>query len=289
MPECAQNYFSAIADPFGYFTHDRAVCIPDQEAAPSYKVSVVGRGTFQTSSTTGDGFVAFNPDAAYKDTYSIAYSTASYTGTAIADSGVGVTQSLLTRLPFQAASVLLHRTVAAGLRVRNISQRLYRNGALYLGTATSATDDLVGTTENSLAGRPNTTFESASDGKWHTCTYYATDTLSTDWRADNPNITDAVRMAALVSGDIGQSQTFQYEIVLYKEYRARGAITVPGASASDSDMLSFGAIRNFMSQLSQIVPGRALLAAGFKAIEANLASVLVPRLTAATAPLLLGL
>lgn len=81
------KYINALCDP----KHAEPVGVPDQLPLPTRKLRVWAAGTFYTSSTTGVGYVAVAPRAmAANDSNPIAYSSASFTGTAFSASGTGV-------------------------------------------------------------------------------------------------------------------------------------------------------------------------------------------------------
>jgi hypothetical protein len=167
----AHEYSKAVADPFG----SKPCGIPSFPSLPSLKVKTWAKGTFQTSGTTGFGFIAVDPRAAVvNDTDSVMYSTSAYAHSHVRNTGLG-SVSAATNAPYTtaqisaAADALSYRVVASGLRIRYIGTELNRGG-YKIG--------LRDPTGSTLADRNIPAFEAETqavrfsvDRKWTTITY----------------------------------------------------------------------------------------------------------------------
>jgi hypothetical protein len=147
MAPCSLNYLKALVNPFGEFQD--LPCAPCTPAVQTYRFRNVMRGTFSTGTlTTGSGGVGWAPFLPANDVSQAnagapacwyttsAYSSASAT-MPVAIPTTGVTTVTKAALPFPNAAFatsgnyLSARLVGCGLRVKNVTAPLYRQGTLY--------------------------------------------------------------------------------------------------------------------------------------------------------------
>jgi hypothetical protein len=111
------------------------VCIPDLHAVSSKKARVLTRGTFETSATTGVGWITVNPWRADTTVRLGSKTSSTYAGNAstpLSTVDIGVVSYIGTKFPYPASSWgvdgISHRIVGVGLRVRYTGIELYRGG-----------------------------------------------------------------------------------------------------------------------------------------------------------------
>ena len=130
--ECLINYAKALVNPF-----DRSitsVCRPSLEPTKSHKFAVYQSVTATCSNTTGWGYVMVKPVPSNGEN-NLYYTSSYYTGddtTAPERTGTGIGGSAPSQCPYGTSAFSsgenMWRLVGVGVRVRNISTQLSKNG-----------------------------------------------------------------------------------------------------------------------------------------------------------------
>lgn len=235
LSKCAQLYAKALAEPFAQLPENP--CIPDQNAMPSYKLTVRGTGGC-TIGTGGVGFVLFDYRQAANDVNSIYYSTATYTGNTVSRAAAGINQSGLSRLPFTSATLdnqqWKYRVVSAGLRISYSGKLVDRNGIYYL-SSTRGKDTFATNTASDVFSLSNTQRLPVRDTPVQTT---ITPTSGLDYDYTNYELSPSGELLVLIQGEPGT--TFSADFISHWEFIG----TTQLQTATHSDAVGFGAIRN---------------------------------------------
>lgn len=147
LAPCTIHYLQALEAPFKL---REPVCIPDLHSVPSKKTRVLTRGVFETSTTTGCGYIMVNPWRA-DSSFSLAWKTTpDYTGTSSTlynAAAIGVNGIISTKFPYASGAWspgvnggVKHRIVGVGLRVRYTGLELYKGGRAVMLRSPDNTD-----------------------------------------------------------------------------------------------------------------------------------------------------
>lgn len=282
LSRCARDYALVMTNPF---TNVNPPCVPDLHAVPSFKCKMWARGTFRSSTVplhevSNRGVILFQPgniDSQNLD-FPIKKTIATSTGAVLnqslnqADVGTWEFADLMgaTYSGFgQAPSQKRYRTVAAGIRVRNVTPSLYRGGSLYAvpnGTYSS----FVGTTFEDVLSNPSTRRLDALSDKWQYCIWKPA--LDVDYQYGN-NVAYtradlAVVCEAPLLGETAYTQIYEYEVCSY--YEMVGA-DMNMVTRSESDVAGMSAIRNVIGDWSFTSSGLP----DFQGLMKNIQSALI--------------
>lgn len=241
VPECAENYFHAIIDPFNV---PPGVCIPcDLFPIPSQKTKTFIRGTFNLG-TSGTGFFAVNPVLS-NDQVCTAYTTSTSVGNAATpfSTFTNTGGSFMAQLPYTNAQLSANRLVkgrivAAGLRVKYIGKLMDSNGL-----CASAEDpdhaDILSSTWNAITASKYTTVDRITNGShWDKSVCYSGPVTIQDLEFTNnlyPLASGATFMMIAVQGVA--NDLFEYEYFQHTEFL--GTVVV-GKTMSHADAMSYG-------------------------------------------------
>lgn len=238
---CAAKYAATLIDPY---TH-HGIGVPTVPAVPSWKTYVFARGTLQTSSTTGIGYVLASPlNAIVNDATAVYYTGSNYAGTTMATTGTGVVTGL-TNSPYAAAALggqesgVTYRVVSAGLRVRYRGTNLDMGGTLY-----------------SVTHPTHAALDNANAGDLAAINLTKIGTVSREWTSTvwcpvypqefnfNSSVGGTTPMAHLiVAPDATQTISFDWELTVNVEFVG---MPVRGMTVGQSDNQGFGAVTSAM-------------------------------------------
>ena len=128
LSPCGEKYLDSLLDPF---EGPSDACIPNWPSFPSGKIRVFSRGALNIG-TAGMGYIVCRGSAA-SDSACLHYSTPTYAGTTIANSGTG-DAAANPNSGYVAADFVANvsqRLVSMGIRVRYTGTELNRGGAIY--------------------------------------------------------------------------------------------------------------------------------------------------------------
>lgn len=234
LSDCSAQYADTLADPF---ESPSGACVPIIPAFPSRKAVYFIRGALQTSSTTGIGYVYCGPNCA-SDVSSLWYSTSTYAGSVLANTGTGVSAGQLnsdyTSASFS-AQALQWRPVACGVRVRYTGTELNRGGTVY---AIEQPDhiDLSGSTITDLL-KYDACHRFAVDRSWTDVCWAPVSMSDTDYTNGNTPI--GVLALMIQAPSATTSISFDFEMFIHVELIGRAA---RGKSPSHSDETGFGTV-----------------------------------------------
>jgi hypothetical protein len=248
LAPCSVHYLQALEAPFSLMAE---VCIPDMHAVSSKKVKVLTRGTFETSSTTGVGWITLNPWRADSVGPLVAKTSASYTGseaTVFNSVAPGVTIGVGTKFPYPdtawGLNGISHRIVGVGLRVRYTGIELYRGGRAIMIRMPDNKQSLGNESVASLFGYSQAKSFPVTN-EWTMVAYKPVRPAEFEY-SDTPGTADVILDSCMVYGVSGTagpstaSAIFEYEVVTHVEYIGEiDAITV-----SHSDVVGMSQIRN---------------------------------------------
>lgn len=220
---CTKHYLASLLDPSGETS--RGACVPSGFPMASQKVRQFQRGTMQTSSTTGLGFIAWRPSFA-NDTNNVVFTIAGTTWQTnqILSAATGTANQLqsMTTLPYTAAQCtspnLDCRFVSGCLRIRYTGTEDTRGGILSLleepdhNSVYGQTGDSLLSYENCQRIRPS------GDGEWATVNWSGPVRQSeVDYQsaASLPQYLAAILVQAPVAN---VSQTYEFEVWQNIEY-----------------------------------------------------------------------
>lgn len=237
LAPCALNYAKAVSNPFGEFAD--LPCVPGDPPLPTYRFRATTRGTFSTSTSNSNGFVAVAPKCGFNDIATVFSTTSSFGGTAIATSGTGVTASFRSTLPFTngfiTANGMSMRLVGMGLRVRNITQALYMGGILF-GLQIDQNELSTTFTASSIPADPRTALvaQAMADQKsWSVMVWRPTDMGDLDFMGEDTGYGAAdPKLFFWCIAPPGAPQTFEFELIEFWEFYGRG---VPEYTVSHAD------------------------------------------------------
>lgn len=227
LSSAAMQYAKAMCNPFGEF--EELPCIPSSPPAETYRFRALQRFSF-TTGTAGYGFVSMDPTQPANDQPYVNYTGATYGGTGFAEApGTGISQQPNLKLPYDAASFAVgqstftFRLVAAGLRIRNVTQALNVGGML-LGIR------LPGDEENSVsqlswadtASSPYAVLLSSSLDKqadWKTLVWVPTNTAQLTLSNVNEGTNFIPTLGFLAQAPaVSTPQTFEVETIQFFEF-----------------------------------------------------------------------
>ena len=295
LSPCVKAYSMALLDPFGSRSRNlESPCIPDDKDVPSYKFSVLSRGSL-TLGTAGFGFILAAPMSNGNDAEYLATTVAAYAGNTVTGTvgTAGVLNPTYTNFPWAQGSVPV-RLVANGLRIRYTGTELNRGGSVVVASAATWTDNFQGNTFSQIANRSNATMYPVNR-QWIQGSYRAvmadlanTNTGNTgEYVTTNYDLTAANTNGKLVMAITGEAgNTFEYEWVAYYEAIPYQNFSLPMVTASHSDLPGFSWVRDYANRLAATEIGSAALN-GFqqflvKSVAAT-ASTILPSLTWARA------
>jgi len=246
LSPCSIHYLQALESPFEL---TQGACIPDLHAVNSKKTRVLTRGTFETSGTTGVGFIVINPWCNNSDG-TFGYKTANtYAGTAATTFATGVGVDVITspKFPYTNAEIgpIEHRVVGVGLRVRYSGIELYRGGRAVMLRQPENTNMIGAESVNTLFDYAQAkTFPVTTE--WTQVVYKpvkpAEYEYSSSGRATQGG-SAAFNLAFGVTGTAGptnSSAIFEFEIVTHVEYVGK----IDGITLSHTDVVGMSEIRN---------------------------------------------
>lgn len=255
---CAVNYLKVLENPFT----GQVSCVPTLVNFPTMKHSVRAQGTFVTSSDTGFGFCSFAPWSMIFNNgagglNSIYTSESTYLGIVFATSGTGVLQygSNSPYINTMTRQQISGRLVAAGLRVRNITPRLYAGGQL-IGLESLAHSNLTGLNISDALLQDTCSRLPAGDTAWKSVVWHPQDDDEFDFLgADEFGALQTVILGfgaqAPPVPDGTQAQIYEFEAVAC--FEALGSL-VHGLSPSPADPLGLAAVRNSTSGVGDRKP-----------------------------------
>jgi len=251
LSKCAELYLKAQINPWGTF--EELPCVPCAPAVESRKYRCVTRGTLTTSSSNVYGFLSYCPSNPANDQNSVGYTNGG------ASTATGFTQTTQTGVAFQARSGLPYATadfssagdfmqaklVGSGVRIRNVTPRLYRGGICF-GMRVSDFNQLSNIAIAVLQAMPETVMASADpespEEPWQSLTWKPSDMTDLDYPEQNvnygaaPNNNHSVGFWIVAPSGSNGAQTFEWEIVEFWEFVGTGNnATQPGLTSSHAD------------------------------------------------------
>jgi hypothetical protein len=238
------------------------VCIPDIKAKPSFKVQTRVRGFFSIG-VQGVGFVAYNPLCASSDKVVVNFSLNTYDSSTVLIGATGTLSEFDYRSPFASTAMRASRLVGAGLRIRYVGTELNKSGSqVGISLAVAGSEEIHNETYSSIASRPDVDPTPVSRG-WRSISWIPADDDYTEFGTATTGVYNAIsnvnatsKMGFIVEGAAGNK--YEFEIVTFREYLSFNNLTVPGTTASHSDMNGISAIRNFIGTVGNFEPGQAL-------------------------------
>jgi hypothetical protein len=246
LSHCAEIFAKALVNPFGEF--DELPCVPCAPSDMTYKFRNITRGSFSTSSTTGVGFVSWAPQNPANDVGAIFASGTGFTGTSFATTGVGVSAISKQNMPFTftqiaggAAGFIAGRLVASGIRVKNTTANLYKQGSI-LACRLPTGSSLAGFNAAQLGSSIENVKEEASRNGWFCWNYIPQDQEDLDFVDASTNYSTSPKGFAnfglLVQGAAlsPNNSTFDYEIVEFWEFTSSNpSVTLPSLTKTHAD------------------------------------------------------
>jgi len=257
LSECSRDYVKVLENPFS----GAVACVPTQFNVPSLKQSFRARGVFHTG-TNGVGSISFAPRSMlYFDTNTLApaaavssilYTTSEYNGVGMAsytsDGVVGASGNS----PYSSTTGpenVRGRLVAAGLRVRNITNVMSRGGQV-IGLEAPAHDQVDGQGFTNFYNFDQAA-PGSTDGQWTSITYHPIDGDEYDFFFNSGTNANPFSFAGRYMGFLVSAPSpdvFQnYEFEAYTVFEVVGRI-VHGMSPSMSDPNGMAVIQNAYSQ-----------------------------------------
>lgn len=248
LSPCSVHYMQALVAPFGL---NSEACIPDLHAVDSKKAKIVTRGTFETSSTTGVGWIIVNPWTADSSGPLGHITTSSYTGTSatVITGGTGTLPFAGSKFPYPSSAwtnnVVSHRIVGVGLRVRYSGIELYRGGrGVMLRMPENKDVYNYNSVDNLFSYSQAKTFPVTRD--WITVAYKPVAPNEYEYSHIPQAAGDTGARFSLAFGVTGtagpttNSALFEFEVVTFVEYVGE----IDSISRSHSDVVGMSEIRN---------------------------------------------
>lgn len=259
--QCAQEYFTALEDPFGL----HAVCVPASINSPSQKV--VFRGyTVMSTGTNGVGWVIACPGTGMLQNNCVYATGPTYTGTLgtvayNADTGVLGSNTNSTNSASLNDDVAAYRIVASGLRIRNVTPLMAR-GCMVAGLEEPSHSSLISTSSNTDANvsYPGSWLQAETaerlnldSGDWASVVWHPSNTNEYGYYTGSQLLTINTTVATAGNGTLGfyastsnGVQTFEVEFVIIGEVVGRMAV---GATPSESDPNGLAMVANIVSAI----------------------------------------
>lgn len=231
-------------------------CIPDYPATPSQRARCFSRGTFQTGTASGFGFIAVSPDYGVASDGICGFkSTSGFAGTAVDLTGGATVTTISTNSQYLRAGFTTNadgiawRIVGSGLRVRYDGTELNRGGQIY-ALVEPTRDSLDGMTEDTMMAHLEAKKFSVSSREWTTVLYKPTFAGSTFSLLSPSNATVQTKAAGFTRanymGFIVKSPnpgtiTITMEYEFFNVYEFQGP-TVTGIQPSHVDQAGFSAV-----------------------------------------------
>lgn len=269
LAPCTQHYAMALFDPFGSRFDNETPCIPDASDVPSYKFSILTRGSFSTG-TQGLGYILVAPNANGSDSTIAAISSPTFAGSTTLASGAGVTAVSPAQFPWTSGAARAIRLVSMGVRIRYSGTELQRGGTIYAVSAASEDDALENNSIINLAAR-NTCMTFPVKRRWTQAGYRvgATNANTSNhpgymYHQGNYDLIASTANAKMVIAvqvpDITTSKTFDWEIIGYYEAVPYGGAGLPVVSRSHADTTGYSWVRDFAGSIASSEIGQNVLA-----------------------------
>lgn len=256
----ASDYARALVNPFS----GPLAALPDLPVIQTRKERFWVKGT-ATTSTSGKGYILFNPfNAAVKDlacafvSSSTSAESDSFPATISATGCVAKSSnSSYSTTDVDGHNTLGFRIVSAGCRLMYTGQAVKRSGN-YVALHEPSHDGLVGKTTDNLLALPEGKKVGIQEHKgWFGCTYLPVDLGDTKyinhykslggtpetfaWKADDTqvNLPQYPFMGVILSSQAGESVTFEYECFATFEFIGKAA---PGKTPSYADPVGLAAV-----------------------------------------------
>jgi len=249
---CALKYFKVLSNPFS----GDVACIPSLFSIPSMKHSVRVQGTFTGSSATGIGaicmgpwWMAYNITGNSSATAPIAVTSAASTASVFPTTAATGTGVYYSNSPYSyglLSDQLQIKLVAAGLRVRNVTNLLNRGGYL-VGLESPTHFELGGESVSTALNYSTAESMDASSNEWQTVVFHPNNPQETDFLAYQyitggsytPSTND--RFLGFIFSNQAAAQTFEFEA--YSVFEAIGE-QVQGTSPNPTDPVGLAAVQN---------------------------------------------
>lgn len=247
MSAATSEYCHALCNPF-----DAQPCgVPLAPVLQTYKSKNYAKGTLHTG-TAGVGFLLCSPNLlAVNDAAPIHYTTSAYAGSTMEVTGTGV-NSASSNAPFvssqigNAASQILYRLVAAGIRLRYGGTELNRGG-FKIALIDPTHDGLEGRDQASLLSDQQATRYSVNRD-WTSVIWRPVVEAEYRFRTGVSGATDEPCMGIMVvSPDATLDSLFEWEA--YAIYEYQGAVA-RGQTVTFADPTGFAAVQSVSNTMS---------------------------------------
>lgn len=243
LSDCAALYAKASAAPFSSFTG--LPCVPDSPPTPTQRFKTTNRGTFTTGTAAGAGFgyIMVAPYIAANNTNKFFATGSSFAGVGPATAGTGITGLPDASLPYTAAMMgggIQARVVAAGLRVRNITQALNVGGLVGVQQVEDQ-QNASNFTFAQLNAMPDTALVAqalSAQGEWTQLSWRPNTMSSMDWAPDEGFTANANPTMIVYASGTPAAATFEWEYVSFWEFQGQiVGQNIPYTVLSDADQV----------------------------------------------------
>lgn len=251
ISSCTRDYAMTLANPFD--VHGKGLtCTP---VIPSLKQNVFIKGTFQTGTASGFGFLMADPFAAVAGDINSLWTSTAATAVVVADIADANTQAAATNSAYTAAQIsgqeggIVYRVVSAGIRLRYTGTTLNQGGTIYSLSHPNHSD--MNQSDIPEVRALNVSKNHSVDRDWISALWCPV--LPNDYGYTNAIPGINIPFIHLISVPTGTSLSFEYEFQV--NFELVGA-PIRGMTPSHADAVGFAATQSALQGTGMVVAPR---------------------------------